>query len=673
MTFGKTLGFLMGALLLLLTGCVQPYQGADLASLGPATAEPTYYGKPTDLSSVSTASVKISAKFRNRALSFNPAFANKNTSNGLSGIAENVIPFAEFHIYDAAGNRVQQGETTEAGIAEFSIPRTAGTYTFKVFSRALNENLKISVLQDIYNNQPYSVSRTFTLSSSSLASSSFATTGSPYDISGTPVYAEANESISAAVEGGAFNIYYNIFLANKYIRTTINKNDNTAYTDLNRWWVADKVTAYWKAGFNPYSYVDASTSSLLSYYSPGQSKLYILGGTNGNVKSADTDHFDNSVVLHEYGHFLEDRYGFSSSPGGSHNGDFVIDPRLAWSEGWANYFQAAVRSHYDGATSSEGDLPSVAQYYYYIDTFGYKSSVSDNTGGISIAFNLNQDAALASFDPITPSSASGEGIFREVSIARTLYKFTRKTSAAYATGKYGGGIPFADVWKSFSGEDLTHNRSSSIVATSLRNANAYPLPNFGLFNKFLYFNTAVSTSNMQSIINEEKSLRDDSEYAAKVVAGGSTCARNISGVAESTLVYPRSNQLRNNDFFVYDHSGAGSNLTLEYQKTVNCINSSCVMDLDLILYKVSLTSPYTYFEDYWTGTYTSSDIIAQKRTISSLETNVGGVRSETIAMGGLPAGRYLINVKLNAYNKSGTVLDGTVQYNLKLGSSYLCP
>lgn len=85
----------------------------------------------------------------------------------------------------------------------------------------------------------------------------------------------------------------------------------------------------------------ATPDSPLSFYKPGERKLFILGGSNGNVDTADTDHFDNSIILHEYGHFLEDVYGKTDSPGGYHNGSSIIDPRLAWSEGFTNSFQGA--------------------------------------------------------------------------------------------------------------------------------------------------------------------------------------------------------------------------------------------------------------------------------------------------------------------------------------------
>ena len=59
----------------------------------------------------------------------------------------------------------------------------------------------------------------------------------------------------------------------------------------------------------------------------------------------DPDIWDESPIIHEYGHFIEDRYSCDESGGGEHNfTDILGDPEFAWSEGYANYFQGAVRS-----------------------------------------------------------------------------------------------------------------------------------------------------------------------------------------------------------------------------------------------------------------------------------------------------------------------------------------
>jgi hypothetical protein len=83
------------------------------------------------------------------------------------------------------------------------------------------------------------------------------------------------------------------------------------------------IVAHWQIGDTDGTYYNGS--------------LNLLGVING-----DDDGNDDAVILHEFGHYVEDVYGQSDSPGGSHSGERV-DPRLGWSEGWATYFSSAAR------------------------------------------------------------------------------------------------------------------------------------------------------------------------------------------------------------------------------------------------------------------------------------------------------------------------------------------
>lgn len=73
-----------------------------------------------------------------------------------------------------------------------------------------------------------------------------------------------------------------------------------------------------------------------TYYWDAPNGMFLLG------EPADDDGYDDAVILHEMGHYIEDAYGRSHSDGGPHDGT-PTDPRLAWSEGFASYFSLAVR------------------------------------------------------------------------------------------------------------------------------------------------------------------------------------------------------------------------------------------------------------------------------------------------------------------------------------------
>lgn len=60
-------------------------------------------------------------------------------------------------------------------------------------------------------------------------------------------------------------------------------------------------------------------------------EIFILG-----KEDVDTDEFDTHVIVHEWGHSFEDLISRSDSPGGSHGFGDVLDPRIAFSEGFCN-------------------------------------------------------------------------------------------------------------------------------------------------------------------------------------------------------------------------------------------------------------------------------------------------------------------------------------------------
>lgn len=67
-------------------------------------------------------------------------------------------------------------------------------------------------------------------------------------------------------------------------------------------------------------------------------KVAYINGRRGE----DSDEFDDHVIVHEYGHFIMASFSREDSPGGDHGPGELLDPRLAWSEGWADFFSAVV-------------------------------------------------------------------------------------------------------------------------------------------------------------------------------------------------------------------------------------------------------------------------------------------------------------------------------------------
>ncbi|MEL6861904.1 MAG: hypothetical protein AAGL11_08700 [Pseudomonadota bacterium] len=144
--------------------------------------------------------------------------------------------------------------------------------------------------------------------------------------------------------------------------------------------------------------------------------ILILGDDN-----VDTDEYDPSVIVHEFGHYFEDQLSRSDTIGNGHSLADRLDARLAFGEGWGNAFSAMILGDpvyrdSSGAqqstgfafsveadlTSSTGSRPqgwyaegSVQQILYDI----FDSGVGDDdpvSGGLAPIYNAFTDAAYTS-------------------------------------------------------------------------------------------------------------------------------------------------------------------------------------------------------------------------------------------------------------------------------------
>jgi hypothetical protein len=123
-----------------------------------------------------------------------------------------------------------------------------------------------------------------------------------------------------------------------------------------------------------------------SHYAPAENQIYILG-----ADQLDTDEFDSHVIVHEWGHFFEHNLSRSDSPGGAHTFGDVLDPRIAFGEGYGNALAAML-------------LPESM----YVDTNW------SGPGGTLAAFGFDAETDATGDDP-NPSA------FSEASVMRLLY------------------------------------------------------------------------------------------------------------------------------------------------------------------------------------------------------------------------------------------------------------
>ncbi len=154
----------------------------------------------------------------------------------------------------------------------------------------------------------------------------------------------------ASGNAGAFNIH-DVFV----------RGADFAKANMGRY--PPMVIVQWRSG--------QATAGGTSYFTGENSRIYILGG------AADTDEFDDPVLLHEYGHYLEHHLSRADSPGGAHDGS-PTDPRLAWGEGYGTYVGCAI-----------ADTP------LYIDTSAAGASLTDvRSAGSEYPAQLNDPKGM---------------------------------------------------------------------------------------------------------------------------------------------------------------------------------------------------------------------------------------------------------------------------------------
>ena len=520
----------------------------------------------------------------------------QTTASGLGGLASTNFPIrhAEISVVDSQGRVVQCGSTDASGNFSVSVPRGSQSLNLVVHSRANNQFVKASVLNNHSQMQYYSIASAFVPTTNRNI--------------GTLIASYQN-----SLQGGAFHILDQIYTANSYLRNQAS-NCATNYAALGcaNFGVADQVQAFWAPGCNPLNYFSPNSTSGLSFYVGGTNRLYILGGINGDTDFSDTDHFDASIILHEYGHFIEALYSRSDSPGGAHDGNTIIDPRLAWSEAWATFFAGAV-----------ANTPA------YLDTTGNSSGIT----GFVYAYNYETNTTPRDPSIGEPVPPPGEGNFREMAILRALWDIFDANNEAGDDVNVG----FERLWSIFSG------------STGMRAQPAF-------LNAGLFFEILGSTpSNPASILSANFIEANQDDYARLLNCSPTNIlispTHTRSDIRENGT-YSNSNQFASNDFYwLQITSPITGELRLNFTSPANA-------DLNLIVYR----SGYRFGDSSSMATF-------------STQRNPGSSGSESVRLDNLPPGNYLVNViaDTSPVGASPTANLSTATYDLLVPGATACP
>ena len=281
------------------------------------------------------------------------------------------------------------------------------------------------------------------------------------------------------------------------------------------------------------------------------SELYILGKAD-----SDTDEYDTHVIVHEWGHYFQSSLSRSDSIGGSHGTGDVLDPRLAFAEGWGNALSAMML------------YPNVT----YFDTYGTRQQSG---------FRDNLESG---------SNSSNPGWFSETSVGLILFDLFDSDSDTNDTVSLGIG-PIYDVMV---GELKT---TSSFVTlfpfiSALKTANS---------SSATAIDTVVNARGISTIADawgtgetHNGGLSTNLPVYNTLTIGSSLNVDLVGGFSSGTV-----NKLSNNRLFKF--TGNGSTVAVTAQTSGGSGNNR---DVDLVVYKDGVQLGYR--DSVYVGTETVS-------------------------------------------------------------------
>ena len=133
--------------------------------------------------------------------------------------------------------------------------------------------------------------------------------------------------------------------------------------------IADALYYGWKFWNNNAAASPPFDRTIFALWQPGSGqKGSFYSNARGALVIADdpssTDEWDDSVIIHEWSHFADSQFSCNQNPGGAHSlpgsNAGTNGTRLAWGEGYPDYYQSAARTI----------MPGSASLNFYVDPDG---------------------------------------------------------------------------------------------------------------------------------------------------------------------------------------------------------------------------------------------------------------------------------------------------------------
>ncbi|HYK89646.1 MAG TPA: lamin tail domain-containing protein [Acidobacteriota bacterium] len=334
-----------------------------------------------------TAASLLAAAFAHAGYTVTGKFQYEDREFGMNGFTGRVTPrpirYADVRIV-ANGQTLANGATGEDGSFSISVPATDSQQVSAVCITSSSQTPGLLLSVKVANDD---------FSFGDLYSISSAATFTPG--SGT-VYVGTTTATAAQDPGKFFNIWDVVIDAMQFV----------ASPSANGSFPSQRLTVIWRSDH------------------PDPDSFFVAAGPDTYLFVGAPAAYDDTVVSHEFGHFIDYVYSHSDSPGGQHFiGDNGQDMRLSWGEGLATFLGCSARKFHGY------DRPEI-----YVDTDGDK---------LSFSFELEYLTGTAII-------ASTTGSTNEIAVSAALWDITDGADTRDSTpciDDYPIQRPFSEVWR----------------------------------------------------------------------------------------------------------------------------------------------------------------------------------------------------------------------------------
>jgi hypothetical protein len=144
-------------------------------------------------------------------------------------------------------------------------------------------------------------------------------------------------------------------------------------------------------------------------YYDGEDNIFLLGDQKG-----DSDEYDGHIVIHEWGHFFENRFSRADNIGGRHGTGNHLDSRVAFGEGFGNALSAMVTDnpiYFDTIQgNNNGWNMNIENAYHETPGWFSEASIQRILYDLYDTHNENKDHLSLGFKPIYDVLVGGQKV-----------------------------------------------------------------------------------------------------------------------------------------------------------------------------------------------------------------------------------------------------------------------